>query len=124
MDVAMSIASSLTEIKEAKPEISFKKLFTSGIKVGKDIIGTMSNTLIFAYVGVSLPLLLLFQQFGDSYKIFLNLDFIADEIVRSIGGSIGLIAVIPLTSFIGAFLYSKSKKWYNIIINLNKNKNA
>jgi len=110
MDVAMSIASSLQEIKDARPDIGLRKLFKSGIKVGRDIIGTMSNTLIFAYVGVSLPLLLLYQEYGDSFKIFVNLDFITDEIVRSIGGSIGLIAVIPMTSLFAAFLYSKTKK--------------
>jgi uncharacterized membrane protein len=109
MDVAMSIASSLTEIKQANPNIGFSKLFKSGINVGKDIMGTMSNTLIFAYVGVSLPLLLLYTEFGDSYINFINLDFITDEIVRSIGGSIGLITVIPITSLLAAFLYSKKK---------------
>ncbi|MBD3359769.1 MAG: YibE/F family protein, partial [Candidatus Buchananbacteria bacterium] len=109
MDVAMSIASSLTEIKQANPHINFSKLFKSGINVGKDIMGTMSNTLIFAYVGVSLPLLLLYTEFGDSYINFINLDFITDEIVRSIGGSIGLITVIPITSLLAAFLYSKKK---------------
>lgn len=110
MDVAISIASSLTEIKEANPQANFNRLFKSGIKVGKDIIGTMSNTLIFAYVGVSLPLLLLYTEFGDSYINFLNLDFITDEIVRSMGGSIGLIAVIPITALLGAILYSQTKK--------------
>jgi len=110
MDVAMSIASSLTEIKTAKPEINFSKLFKSGMNVGKDIMGTMSNTLIFAYVGVSLPLLILYTKFGDNYINFINLDFITDEIIRSIGGSIGLITVVPITAIIGAFLYSQVKK--------------
>ncbi len=109
MDVAMSIASSLTEIKKVNPNLHFRNIFKSGINVGKDIMGTMSNTLIFAYVGVSFPLLLLYGKFGDSYINFLNLDFITDEIVRSLSGSIGLIAVIPLTSLIAAFLYSKKK---------------
>jgi len=110
MDVAMSIASSLNEIKSATQKISFAKLFKAGIQVGKDIMGTMSNTLIFAYVGVSLPLLLLYKDFGSTYRNFINLNFVADEIIRSIGGSIGLIAVIPITALIGAFLYTKDKK--------------
>jgi len=109
MDVAMSIASSLNEISQLNKSAGFNKLFKSGINVGKDIIGTMSNTLIFAYVGVSLPLLLLYQHFGDSFTNFLNLDFITDEIVRSLSGSIGLIAVIPITAFIGAYLYKNNK---------------
>lgn len=109
MDVAMSIASSLNEIKQAKPDINFKQLIKSGINVGKDIMGTMSNTLIFAYVGASLPLLLLYADFGGSYQTFVNFDFIADEIVRSLGGSIGLICVIPITALIGSFFYSNKK---------------
>ncbi len=109
MDVAMSIASSLTEIKTANLKMSFYQLFKAGIRVGKDIMGTMTNTLIFAYVGASLPLLLLYADFGGSYFNFINFDFIADEIVRSLGGSIGLIMVIPITAFIGSFLYSRKK---------------
>ncbi|MBU0649020.1 YibE/F family protein [Patescibacteria group bacterium] len=106
MDVAISIASSISEVKSANQLAGFKKLFKSGINVGRDIIGTMSNTLIFAYVGAALPTVLLFHQLGQSYFKFLNFDFIADEVVRSIGGSIGLVAVIPITAFIASYFFS------------------
>jgi len=106
----MSIASSISEVKKAQPDISLGKLIKSGLNVGRDIMGTMSNTLIFAYVGVALPLLLLFTKFGESYLKFLNFDFVAEEVVRSIAGSIGLIATIPLTALIAGFLENYRKK--------------
>lgn len=107
MDVGMSIASSIAEVKKAHPKAGFSKLFKSGISVGRDIMGTMTNTLIFAYVGVSLPLLLLFTNLGESYLKFLNFEFIAEEVVRSLAGSIGLIATLPLTALIAAYLESR-----------------
>jgi len=110
MDVAMSIASSINEIKKANPSLGTKELFKSGIRIGKDIIGTMSNTLIYAYVGAALSLLLLFISFGESYLKIFNFEFMAEEVIRSIAGSIGLIGAIPLTAFFSAWLESKSKK--------------
>lgn len=84
-------------------------MIKSGFSVGKDIMGTMSNTLIFAYVGASLPLLLLFTKFGESYLKFLNFDFVAEEIVRAMAGSIGLVITIPLTALIAAYLKKREK---------------
>ncbi len=107
MDVAMSIASSMAEIKKARPDIGRFDLFKSGLNVGKDIMGTMSNTLIFAYVGSSIILIILFMGVGESFVKFVNFDFVAEEFVRSLAGSIGLIASIPLTAFIASFLYKK-----------------
>ncbi len=104
MDVAMSVASTIAEIKKAQPNIDQKGLIKGGMAVGKDIMGTMSNTLIFAYVGSSLFLLLLFKQSGESYLKFLNFNFVGEEVVRSLAGSIGLILTIPLTAFIAAYL--------------------
>jgi len=105
MDVAISVAASVNEVKQASAESGFKKLFSSGMNVGRDVIGTMSNTLIFAYVGAALPMLILFHQLGESWFKFINFNFIADEIVRSIGGSIGMIAVIPITALIAAYFF-------------------
>lgn len=107
MDVGISIASSITEIKKAHPRADFRKLFKSGIIVGRDIMGTMTNTLIFAYVGVSLPLLLLFTNLGESYLKFFNFEFVSEEVVRAITGSIGLVAALPLTALIAAYLESR-----------------
>ena len=113
MDVAMSISSSISEVKKAHPEISFKKLVKSGFSVGKDIMGTMSNTLILAYVGSALPLLLLFASYQESYLKILNFEFLAEEVVRSMAGSIGLIAAIPLTALIAGWLESRKKSKFS-----------
>ena len=104
MDVGMSIASSIEEIHNANKEISRRELFNAGMNVGKDIMGTMTNTLILAYAGSSIPLLLLFMAYEIPMKEIINLDLIATEIVRSLSGSIGLILTIPLTALIAAFL--------------------
>ncbi len=107
MDVGMSIASSVNEIYLANKTISGEKLFKAGMQVGKDIMGTMSNTLILAYVGSSLPLLLLFAMDHFNFMHVINFDFIAAEIVRSISGSFGLLLAIPVTAFIGSILIRK-----------------
>lgn len=98
MDVAMSIASAMYEMKALNPEISSNKLIFSGLNIGKDIMGTMSNTLILAYTGSSVPLMLLFMAYETPLIKIINLDMIATEIVRALSGSIGLIIAIPITA--------------------------
>ena len=102
MDVSMSITSFVFEIKSKQPSASWLSLFASGLNVGKDIMGTMANTLILAYAGASLPLFLLFVQMNLSFSSVLNTELIAEEVVRSLCGSIGLIMAIPLTSLIAS----------------------
>lgn len=108
MDVTISIASALREVSAAHPKITRRELFTAGMNVGRDIMGTMSNTLILAYVGSSLPLVLLImsQPQVSPLKIF-NLSLIVTEIARALTGSIGLICSIPLTALISAWLFHK-----------------
>ncbi|MCC5908986.1 MAG: YibE/F family protein [Clostridiaceae bacterium] len=102
MDVSMTITSVVYEIKSKTPNIRIRSLFFSGLSVGRDIMATMTNTLILAYVGTSLPLLLMFI-FSDMAVIdIINSQYIASEIVRSLCGSIGLILTIPITSIIAA----------------------
>lgn len=110
MDVGMSIASSVNEIAQANSNKKHNELFKAGMNVGKDIMGTMSNTLILAYVGSALPLLILFAMNEFSTMQVINFDFIAAEIVRSVSGSFGLLLAIPVTAFAGAFLISKKSK--------------
>lgn len=102
MDVCMSIASSMTEIKEADPSMNHWNLFKSAMNVGKDMMGTMSNTLILAYTGSSMYTMLLFMAYNISIIDILNQDFVASEIVRALAGSIGLILAIPVTA--GCFI--------------------
>jgi len=110
MDVGMSISSSIEEIHKANPSLSKKELFSSGMNVGRDIMGTMTNTLILAYTGSSIPLLLLFMYYEPSIIKILNLDVIATEVVRSLSGSIGLIVAIPLTALVSSMLIKNKKE--------------
>ena len=110
MDVGMSISSSIDEIYKANNDLTTKELFKSGMNVGKDIMGTMTNTLILAYAGTSIPLLLLFMAYETSIIKIMNMDIIATEIVRSLSGSIGLILTIPITAIIASTLIKREKK--------------
>lgn len=108
MDVGMSISSSIEEIHNANNSLSRKELFSSGMNVGKDVMGTMTNTLILAYTGSSIPLLLVFMAYETSLTKIFNLDIIATEIIRSLSGSIGLVMTIPITALIASFLIKKN----------------
>ncbi len=110
MDVSMSIASAMEEIKIHNPSISKSRLIRSGMNVGKDVMGTMTNTLILAYTGTSIPLLLLFLAYEQSYLKIANMDFIATEFVRALSGSIGLVFAIPITALACAALTKTSKE--------------
>jgi len=111
MDVAISIASSLEEIYKSNPEISRIQLFSSGMNIGKDIIGTMINTLILAYIGSSLFTVLLFMLQKQNFPIIriLNFEFIVTEILRAIAGSMGILIAVPFTSYFGALMYQKKR---------------
>ncbi len=107
LDVGMSISSAMEQIKEADPKTDFKTLFSRGILVGRDLIATMSNTLILAYVGSSLPLLLLFQANQSGWNEVFNLDMVATEVIRAMTGSVGLTLAIPITAVVSAALFVK-----------------
>ncbi len=108
MDVAISIASAQYELKHSCPELNYLELLKAGLNVGKDIMGTMSNTLILAYLGSFLPLILLLTSQKNMPLIkVLNLNLIATEVARAITGSIGLICAIPVTAAITAFFLSR-----------------
>jgi uncharacterized membrane protein len=107
MDVCMSIASAINEVTEANPLMSAMDLFKSGMNIGRDVMGTMVNTLILAYVGTSVFLILIFMVNDISYVDIVNMDLVATEIVRAISGTIGLICAIPLTAFVSATLEKK-----------------
>lgn len=112
MDVAISIASSLHEIIIANPEYTAKKLFVSGMNIGKDIIGSMVNTLILAYTGASLSLILLFSMQRVDFPLIkiMNMEFICSEIIRSLAGLFGMVLAIPITALVASVIYSNKKK--------------
>lgn len=107
MDVAMSIASALWELREKAKIISFKTLFTSGVNIGQDVMGTMTNTLILAYIGSSLSVALLLSAYNTSLLYLLNREMIIVEILQALIGSIGLLFTLPLTSLICGLVYEK-----------------
>ena len=109
MDVAISIASALYEINDLDKNISRKNMIISGMNIGKDMMGSMSNTLILAYVGTTLHLIILFIVYRIRFTEIINLDSIATEIIRAMAGSIGLIITIPVTVVIGTAIYKKTK---------------
>ena len=105
MDVAISIASAQQEVARNCRTLSRRELFGSGMAVGRDVMATDANTLILAYAGSSLPLVLLIASQPDlSLLRVFNLDLLVTEFVRALVGSIGLVLSIPLTAAAGAFL--------------------
>lgn len=106
MDVAMSIASTINEIHTIDNTQSIKDLFKCGMNVGRDIIGTMANTLILVYIGGSLPLILLTSNI-DLQKFF-NLNQIVTEISAAIIGSCAIIICVPITAIVAAKLVKRS----------------
>lgn len=106
MDIAMDISASISEIKSKKPEIDFKELMKSGFNVGRAVIGTMTTTLLLAYSGSYLPLLMLFMSKHSSYTRMINYKVVTAEILRTVTGSIGLVLVAPITAVIAAWFYS------------------
>ena len=103
-DVAVSIVSAIEEVHKHNPRLSFKQLFTSGMVVGRDHMSALANTLVFAYVGASLSTLLLYNQYGGSWLKFMNFDVVADEVIRSLAGTIGLVFTVPITAVLAAFV--------------------
>lgn len=104
MDVGMSIASAIAELKQEAPDMTAGKLIKSGMNIGKDIMGTMTNTLILAYIGSSLTYVLLFIGFEMPMYDILNHEMISEEILRSLAGSMGLVCTIPLTAIVSGLI--------------------
>jgi uncharacterized membrane protein len=110
MDVAMSLSSAMFEIKDIDPEIKRVAHVKAGMNIGRDMIATMSNTLILAYAGGALQLLILLVAYKIPFYEIINQDGYASEVVRSFAGSIGLILTIPITAMAAGFLSEKKDK--------------
>lgn len=105
MDVALTITSAIAELKEMNPKAKATELFRSGMNIGKDAMGTMANTLILAFAGASLNMLVLFRMFDYPYLQIFNSDMMAIEIIQGLAGSIGIVLTVPLVAFLGATFY-------------------
>jgi len=114
MDVGMSIASVIFEIHNKAPELNKAELFKSGMNVGKDIMGTMANTLILAFAGCSLSIMVLLMAYDMPYFRAINLNTVSTEIIQGLSGSIGLILTVPITSIISALFIENKRKKYRI----------
>jgi uncharacterized membrane protein len=107
MDVSMTIASAMNELSENMYQKSFKTMLKSGFNIGQDAIGTMTNTLILAYIGSSLSVvLILMVHYKDTLLLF-NLEMIVFEIIQAIIGSMGILFAIPITSVFSAYIYNR-----------------
>lgn len=114
MDVGMSIASVVFEIHNKVPELNKAELFKSGMNVGKDIMGTMANTLILAFAGCSLSIMILLMAYNMPYFRAINLNMVSTEIIQGLSGSIGLVLTVPITSMVSAlFISNKLRKNFN-----------
>lgn len=110
-DIIIAQIEVVERIKEANPKLSRKKLFNLGYKIGNTHLGTMVNTLFLTYAGAALPLLLIFtvgQESGLDLARNLNSEMMTTEIVRTLVGSIGVMASMPIATFLGAY---GLKKW-------------
>lgn len=107
MDVAMSVSSTIQEIADQNPSLSRTALFKSGINVGRDMMGTMSNTLILAFAGSSLNTMILIYAYQYPYNQLINMYSIGIEILRGISGTIGIILAVPFVSLVASFILHK-----------------
>lgn len=108
-DVTVSQSSTVFELRKANPNLSASQLFASGINVGRDHIAATVNTLVLAYAGVALPIMILFTQVDEPVLHILNREILAEEIVRTLVGSLGLICAVPLTTAIASYMAVRSK---------------
>lgn len=109
MDVAMSIASALQELAENMEKRSFWRLFRSGMNIGRDAIGTMTNTLILAYIGGSMATVLLLMAYNMNPLYLFNLEMIVVEVLQAVVGSIGILLAVPATAFFASYLYTRKE---------------
>lgn len=109
MDVAMSIASAISEIHSVNPALSNKELFRSGMNIGRDMVGTMTNTLILAFLGSNFVIVIYLYSIGLQPYQLLSSSYFAIEVISGISSSIGVIISVPLTALISAYVMGGKK---------------
>jgi uncharacterized membrane protein len=107
-DVTITQASVVWELQKANPEYGIRNVYRSAIRIGRDHIASTVNTLVLAYAGASLPLLILFSVSDRSFGQVLNTETVAEEIVRTLVGSIGLVASVPITTGLAALVVTSA----------------
>ncbi len=108
-DVTTGLAASVFELAKANPNFRFRQLFKSGLVIGREHIASLVNTLVLAYAGASLPIFLTLVLNPNNYPLWsiVNSELIVEEIVRTLAGSIGLVAAVPLTTLLASFYISE-----------------
>jgi len=106
-DVTISQAAIVRKLKETDEKLGFSALFTKAMSVGKDHIASMVNTLVLVYTGAAMPLLLIFTINAHPFSEVINYEIIAEEIIRTLSGSIGLILAVPISTFLACVLENK-----------------
>ena len=109
MDVAMSLSSALAEVHTADRTMDARALFRSGMNIGRDMVGTMTNTLILAFLGSGLVLTLYLYSLGLSPHMLMSSAYLSWELVGGISSSVGVILSVPITAAIAAWAYGKKK---------------
>lgn len=106
MDVAMSISSALSELKAVNPEMTLGELWKSGRNIGRDMVGTMTNTLILAFLGSGFTLMIYLYSLDLPWRELMSSSYLALEVVSGVSSAIGVILAVPVTTIIGALLLS------------------
>ena len=117
-DLVTTQASAVFELHHANPNFGFSALYNSAMRIGQDHVAATVNTLVLAYAGASLPMLLMFSLARGDYGYLVNFSFIAEEIVRTLVGSLGLIAAVPITTAIAIFFAQRSEslgRWEQVL---------
>ena len=109
-DVTVTQTSAVWELKEADPGASWRKIYRSAMRIGRDHIASVVNTLVLAYAGAALPLLLLFSIARSDVSMVATSEVVAEEIVRTLVGSIGLVASVPVTTLLAALVVSADRR--------------
>lgn len=108
-DVTVTQTSAVWELHEANPSLGRRGLYRAGIRIGRDHIASVVNTLVLAYAGAALPLLLLFSIAQSGVGTVANSELVAEEIVRTLVGSVGLVAAVPVTTALAALVVSADR---------------
>jgi uncharacterized membrane protein len=110
MDLAMDVSAGMVEILQKRPDIPRRELIGSGLNIGRSVVGTMTTTLLLAYSGGYLTLMMTFSAQGIGPLDFINNPYVASEVVKTLVGSFGLVLVAPFTAFVGGFIIPHTGK--------------
>jgi uncharacterized membrane protein len=117
-DLVTTQASAVFELHHANESLGFRALFRSAMRIGQDHVAATVNTLVLAYAGAALPMLLMFSLGRGNYGFLVNYEFVAEEIVRTLVGSLGLVTAVPLTTVIAILFALRADslaKWRQIL---------